>query len=100
MKSSAATGSEKFDFRLTVHQLRPWPEKDALLSIGWQRGKNKKGAVTAVPAKKSSKPYALYEYNETIEVNATLKRVRPLVPAIAVHVHRAGHDLLELPART
>lgn len=76
MKAAAGTGSEKFDFRLTVHQLRPWPEKDALLAIGWQRGKNKKGAVKPVPAKRMNKPYALYEFNEVLEVGATLKRVR------------------------
>lgn len=67
---------EKFVFTFNVFQLRPWPlpqEQASKLAVGWQRGK-RRGNIPAVAPKRSSKHYAVYHFDDNIEVEATLTK--------------------------
>lgn len=38
----------KFVFSFTIHNLSPWPHGQRAIAIGWQRGKDKRGATRSV----------------------------------------------------
>ena len=73
--------SQSFEYKLTVHQLRPWPLNGVgaggpqFIAIGWQRGKQT-GAVDAVKAKVTAKGYGVYMFNEDLTISANLRKVR------------------------
>lgn len=73
--------AQSFEYKLTVHQLRPWPLSGAgsggpqFIAIGWQRGKQT-GAIDAVKAKVTAKGYGVYMFNEDLTITADLRKVR------------------------
>ena len=68
----------RFDFQLTVHTLHPWPAGNKAVSIGWQRGKRRRGATSSVVPLPSpgGRPGALVRFNERISFKSTLYKVR------------------------
>lgn len=72
--------ANSFEYKLTVHQLRPWPLNSPaasgpqFIAIGWQRGKQT-GAIDAVKAKVTAKGYGVYMFNEDVTITANLRKV-------------------------
>jgi hypothetical protein len=78
--------TQTFEYKLTIHQLRPWPlsvgaaSGPQFIAIGWQRGKQT-GSVDAVKAKVTAKGYGVYMFNEELTITANLRKV-PSVPLL------------------
>ncbi|KAJ9518017.1 hypothetical protein QJQ45_004302 [Haematococcus lacustris] len=65
--------AQKFTFTLTVHNLQPWPTGNRAIAIGWQRGKDKRGATRSVYASTApGKIGSIVRFNEKFELDSTL----------------------------
>lgn len=70
--------AQKFSFIVTIHNLQPWPDTgNRSVAIGWQRGKEKRGATRSVyPSPQPGKVGNVARFNEKFELSATLYKVR------------------------
>ncbi|KAG1668741.1 hypothetical protein FOA52_014287 [Chlamydomonas sp. UWO 241] len=65
--------AKKFVFGFTVHSLAPWPHGNRAIAVGWQRGKEKRGATRSVyPSTAPGRMGAVIRINERFEVPASL----------------------------
>ena len=67
----------RFSFTLTVHSLQPWPLGNKAIAIGWQRGKERRGATSSVYPSLAvkGKVGSIVRFNEKFDMPVTLYKV-------------------------
>ncbi len=65
--------ASRFEFTVSVHMLQPWPAGSKAIAIGWQRGKKRRGATSAIyPHANPGKLDCSLKFNEKFSVPVTL----------------------------
>ncbi len=74
----------RFEFTVSVHMLQPWPAGSKAIAIGWQRGKKRRGATSAIyPHANPGKLDCSLKFNEKFTVPATLYKASTTVFMLA-----------------
>ena len=79
--------AQRFEYNITIHNLQPWPDSgNRAVAIGWQRGKDKRGATKSVyPSNQPGKLGCVARFNDRFTLVSTLYRVSTHLPAAASH---------------
>ena len=72
-KFKAKLNATRFEFTVSVHMLQPWPAGSKAIAIGWQRGKKRRGATSAIyPHANPGKLDCSLKFSEKFTVPVTL----------------------------